>query len=104
MKVTVELPVVSACDAKQCAYNVAAGCHARAITIGDGAHAACDTFFPAKQHTSFHQIRAGVGACTMSACMYNSDYECSADAIRVGVHADHADCLTFAPTSAKPSV
>ncbi|PRP93522.1 DUF1540 domain-containing protein [Enhygromyxa salina] len=98
MKVALELPIVSACDAQRCAYNAAGGCHARAISVGDGAHAACDTFFPSNCRVTSTQVQAGVGACTMRTCRHNVDYECTAEAIRVGVHADHADCLTFDPT------
>lgn len=101
MKVTVELPVVSACAVTRCAYNGAGSCHAQAITVGDGDHPACDAYFPATQHVKSQNIRAGVGACSVSSCRYNTDYKCGADAIHVGVHADHADCLTFERTASK---
>lgn len=95
MKLTLELPDVSACDVEQCAYNVENTCHARAITVGDKIHPACDAFFPAQRHVKARATHAGVGACSVIVCRYNVDYQCDATAIRVGVHKDHADCLTF---------
>lgn len=95
MKVMLEMPNVEACEVTSCAYNVEESCRARAITVGHGIHAACDTFFIASPHASAQQ-QAGVGACKVSACRYNADYECAAPAIRVGLHENHADCTTFA--------
>ena len=96
MKITLEMPNVQACDVRACAYNVDETCHARAITVGDGVHAACDTFFFSNLHTRSNTAhKAGVGACKVTACRYNSDLECSAEAIRVGIHDSHADCMTF---------
>ena len=95
MKMTLEMPNVEACEVTSCAYNVDQLCRARAITVGHGIHAACDTFFVAQPHTRSDQ-HAGVGACKVAACRHNHDYECAAAAIRVGLHQDHADCLTFA--------
>jgi hypothetical protein len=96
MKITLEMSNVQSCDVRACAYNVDEACHARAITIGDGLHAACDTFFFSNVHTrSNTSQQAGVGACKVTACRYNSDLECSAETIHVGVHDKHADCMTF---------
>ena len=97
MKITLEMPDVQACDASSCAYNVEQSCHARAITIGEGIHAACDTFFASDRHAPNTSSRAGVGACKVTGCLHNSDLECSAAAIRVARHDGHADCMTFAP-------
>ena len=97
MRITLEMADVRACDVRSCAYNVAQSCRARAITIGDGLHAACDTFFASDRHARDNARTAGVGACKVTSCRYNSDLECSADAIRVGAHDNHADCMTFAP-------
>ncbi|MFZ9886179.1 MAG: DUF1540 domain-containing protein [Myxococcota bacterium] len=88
------LPVVSMCTVNDCAYNREAQCHAAAITIGDGLHPACDTYFHADKHRG-DDGRAGVGACKIVGCIYNEDFACVADAIEVGHHGDHADCLTF---------
>jgi hypothetical protein len=96
MRITIDMPSVLACEATRCAYNVDQSCHARAITVGDGSHPACDTFFPANEHT--HRAdNAGVGACKVSSCRYNDDLECSASGVRVGIHQGHADCVTFSP-------
>lgn len=97
MHITVEMPGVQACDATSCAYNVNQNCSARAITIGEGLHAACDTFFVAPRHANGNAHHAGVGACKVSGCRHNADFECSAEAIHVGVHGSHADCTTYAP-------
>jgi Domain of Unknown Function (DUF1540) len=94
MKMMIEMPNVEACEVTSCAYNADQACHARAITVGHGIHAACDTFFVAQPHASSDQ-HAGVGACKVAACRHNHDYECAAAAIRVGLHQDHADCMTF---------
>jgi len=97
MKITLEIPAVQACDATPCAYNAEGNCRAVAITVGDGIHAACDTFFASDQHARNVSHAAGVGACKVTGCRYNSDLECSAGAIHVNVHANHADCATFMP-------
>jgi hypothetical protein len=95
MKMTLDMPNVSACDASQCAYNANGTCHARAITIGDGLHAACDTFLVADRIKDPSRA-AGVGACKISACRHNTDYECEARSIRLAAHGDHVDCETLA--------
>ncbi len=40
-----KMPQVTECEMSECAYNKDNACHAMAITIGDGAHPRCDTFF-----------------------------------------------------------
>ena len=97
MKITLEIPVVQTCEATACAYNAGRRCHAVAITVGDGIHPACDTFFASDHPAREGAHTAGVGACKVTGCLYNSDLECSAGAIRVNVHASHADCATFMP-------
>ena len=91
---TLELPQVSECVVRACAYNAGGNCHARAITVGDGVHPGCDTFVESTRHCD-GEAPAGVGACKVSVCIHNRDLECTADAIRVGYHGDHPDCLTF---------
>lgn len=97
MKITLEIPVVQTCEATACAYNAGRRCHAVAITVGDGIHPACDTFFASDRPARGVSHTAGVGACKVTGCLYNSDLECSAGAIHVNVHANHADCATFMP-------
>ncbi|QOY96691.1 DUF1540 domain-containing protein [Massilia sp. UMI-21] len=90
-----DMPVVGACSVAECAYNTDNGCHARAITVGDGVHPGCDTFLVATPHTRDTGRHAGVGACKVSSCQHNDDYECTAEQIAVG-HAGHgACCLTY---------
>lgn len=96
VKLKVLMPAVSGCEVSRCAYNVEDQCHARAITIGDGSHPACDTFLPSSAHARDARGQAGVGACKVSSCAHNRDFECHADSIRVGLHGDHPDCKTFA--------
>jgi hypothetical protein len=94
---TLELPSVADCAVRECAYNMTGSCRARAITIGDGIHPACDTFLrTASEHSDEPDASAGVGACKISGCRHNRSLECSAPSIRVGYHSDHPDCLTFA--------
>ncbi len=96
-KFSIEMPPVNACDVTQCVYNVSNACHARAITVGDGTHAMCDTFFDASPHSKGRQM-AGVGACKVTACSFNNDYECQADGISVGLERNNAICVTFSPS------
>lgn len=97
MKQTIDMPVVQECDAVECAYNNAKSCHAHAITVGDGTHPACDTYFPRAAHVQSHSEQAGVGACKVSSCRHNIDLECSAPLVQIGHHSSHADCFTYAP-------
>lgn len=99
MKVKLELPVIQACDASECAYNLDSKCHARAVTIGGGSHPACDTFISTERDTGRMHVRnrartAGVGACKVSGCRHNVDLECEAEGIEVKKHGAHADCNT----------
>jgi hypothetical protein len=96
MKVSIEMPKVAECDVSDCAYNIQNACHARAITVGDGANAMCDTFFKSSSHTKGN-FSAGVGACKVSACSFNSDFECQADDIAVSVEGGQAMCMTCSP-------
>jgi len=89
-----EMPEVAACDASDCAYNKDGGCHARAITVGDGVHPGCDTFFRSREH-SRRTDGAGVGACKVKTCKHNVDFECQAVEIEVGRRSDSVECLTF---------
>ena len=95
MKLTIEMPTVSECAVTECAYNVAKACHARAITIGDGVHPGCDTFFRAAPHAHDTNRTAGVGACKVTGCTHNDDYECTAPMISVGFKGKDINCLSF---------
>lgn len=86
---------VSECAVSECAYNTGKSCHAIAITIGDGAHPMCDTFFKSSAHGGIKSQTAGVGACKVSSCRHNNDFECSSESIKVGICEDHGDCMTF---------
>ena len=95
MKLQIEMPTVDECAVTHCAYNVSRSCQARAITVGDGIHPACDTYLPGTHHVTDRHQSAGVGACKVEACVHNRDLECEADAIRLTAHSGHADCATF---------
>ena len=97
MRMTLDISAVDSCAVASCAYNVDESCHARAITVGDGLHPGCDTFFRADRHVGHAGATAGVGACKVTNCQHNSDLECGAGTIRVTVHENHADCATYAP-------
>lgn len=94
MKMTVEMPSIRSCSMTECAYNHDQGCHARAITIGDGIHPGCDTFFNCGSHCGSNHT-AGVGACKVANCKHNTDLECQAGEIMVGSDRGGAACTTF---------
>ncbi|HEY8943151.1 MAG TPA: DUF1540 domain-containing protein [Polyangiaceae bacterium] len=96
MRLKIDLPIVSECSVTTCVYNSAQRCHAKAITVGDGDHPACDTFMASGAHAR-SATQAGVGACKVSSCKHNQDFECTAERVQIGNHQDHADCLTFEP-------
>lgn len=89
-----KMPSVSECAIAECAYNSNKACHAIAITIGDGNHPQCDTFFISPKHSGAKE-KAGVGACKVSVCSNNKDFMCSAPSIRVGPEKNQGKCLTF---------
>lgn len=93
MKITLDMPVVTSCEIDDCAYNIQNNCHACAITIGDGVHPGCDTYFSNSMHTHNMAHMAGVGACKVEACKYNDDFECSAESIEVGYEKSGISCL-----------
>jgi hypothetical protein len=95
--IAIDTPVVGECSVAECAYNANNGCHARAITVGDGIHPGCDTFLAATPHSRDTTRHAGVGACKVSPCQHNDDYECTAGQIAVGYAGPGASCLTYLP-------
>lgn len=95
MRMTLEMPVIAECGVNDCAYNMNATCHARAITIGDGIHPGCDTFFAAETTHTKRERLAGVGACKVTGCSHNEDYECTAQRITVGMKGSTVDCLSY---------
>ncbi|MDP5210060.1 MULTISPECIES: DUF1540 domain-containing protein [unclassified Microbulbifer] len=94
MIIATDMPEVSRCAVTQCAYNANDGCHARAITIGNGIDPDCDTFLANSKHTNSART-AGVGACKMENCKFNDDFECSADSIQVGRSGNSNNCLNY---------
>jgi hypothetical protein len=95
MEITLDMPMIDACDVSACSYNLNAACHAKAITIGDGASPGCDTYLHASQHVHNTTLRAGVGACKVGGCQFNSDFECGAGSIRVGGRGEGVFCMTY---------
>lgn len=94
MKMSANMPKVMKCSMRKCAYNNDGGCHARAITIGDGTVPHCDTLFQCGSHCKSRNS-AGVGACKVSGCTHNSDFECQAPRISVGMSKGRVMCKTF---------
>ncbi len=72
MPVTAEMPQVAICSVAKCVYNQDESCHAKAITIGDPAEPACDTFESSAIHAKNTRLLAGVGACKASACGFHA--------------------------------
>lgn len=96
MKITFDMPIVSSCEVSECAYNLESTCNARAITVGDGVHPGCDTYFSNSTHTHEFNRLTGVGACKVTACLHNNEFECSADSIDVGHDKNGVRCLSYA--------
>ena len=95
MNVNIEMPLVTACGAGHCGYNVDLKCHAKAITIGDYLTPGCDTFLDGNRHSKDITRTAGVGACKIAICKFNEDFECTAEQITVGQMRQRINCLTF---------
>ena len=90
-----EMAKILKCEVSDCSYNVEQICHALAITVGDGVHPRCDTFFRSGVKGGDMSCIGGVGACRVSSCTYNNSLECRALEICVGYQGDEVDCLTF---------
>lgn len=97
MTITIQTGEVARCTVPECAYNRAAHCYARAITVGNGDQPLCDTFHSSNEHVPRQSQVAGVGACKVYACRYNDRYQCTAERIYVGYDeaAHYLGCLTF---------
>jgi hypothetical protein len=95
MRISVDLPVIAACNARRCAFNRDAVCHAQAITVGNTVAPSCDTFLDSITH-NHRESKGGVGACKSTHCRYNDDLACSAESVRIGEHQDNVTCDTFA--------
>lgn len=89
------MPIIDECEVTGCAYNLERSCQARAITVGDGIHPACDTYYSRDRHVVNRHPGSGVAACHVEACVHNQDLECQADRIHIASHDGHADCATF---------
>ena len=97
MKMTLEMPVVAACEMHAYAYNADDLCRAAAITIGDGPLPSCDTMAPRTASINPDPaVPAGVGACKVSGCAFNADLRCTAAHITVGLVGISVSCLTYA--------
>lgn len=94
-EICIEMSVVSECAAAECAYNINKACHALAITIGDGIHPGCDTFFNGSGQVKEVGQAAGIGACKTTICKFNDGLECRTDSIRVGHVQNKVNCMTF---------
>ncbi|MGD8862025.1 MAG: DUF1540 domain-containing protein [Myxococcales bacterium] len=92
-----EMPDVGACNVSACAYNGGGECHAKAITIGDGVHPGCDTFFISEREKPDAALRAGVGACKVTGCHHNHKLECTADSVHVTYRNGGPNCATHDP-------
>lgn len=92
---TMTMAKISACQITECSYNKDKGCHALAITIGNGTCPMCDTYTKLGKRGGDPEIMGGVGACKSDTCTFNKALECTASSINVGMHKNHADCLTF---------
>jgi len=96
--ISIIMPLIRECAVSECGYNTKNGCHAKAITIGDGDNPGCDTFFKVSSpsaHAKSEGRIAGVGACKVSGCKFNTDYECMADEITVDTSSRKARCATY---------
>ena len=90
-----KMPTIFDCNMKECAYNAEKNCHAMAITIGSASQI-CDTFMKRAQKGGVMDMVGSVGACKVEGCKFNDSLECMAEGIHIGMHADHAECDTFA--------
>lgn len=97
VKITLEMPQVTKCEAVKCGYNKSGSCHAKAITIGDILSPDCDTYLSTTSPPKLVTTVAGVGACKVRGCKFNKDYECSGDSIQVGLVGKNIRCLTYQP-------
>lgn len=95
MEIMIDMPAVGACSVTECAYNNDSKCHAKAITVGNGAHPGCDTFLGGGVDHTQLRVTAGVGACKVTGCRHNAELECMADSIEVGIQQRVANCLTY---------
>lgn len=93
--ITIEMPVVSECSATECAYNRNRACQARAITVGNGVHAGCDTYCDSTQRAKRSLASAGIGACKMADCKFNDGLECMAPSIQMGRVQKQVNCMTY---------
>jgi hypothetical protein len=93
---TMEMPTVQKCTVSECSYNTDMGCHALAITVGEGVDPQCDTFYKTDHKGGAMDTTGRVGACKDEACRFNKDLECAAPSgINVAIYEGRADCETF---------
>lgn len=92
----IEMAEVAECTIPECVYNRGSRCSARAITVGNGEHPECQTFYSGNHHAPKGGEHAGVGACTVAECRHNDGYNCDADRVYVGYQDNEVACLSFA--------
>ncbi len=92
------MPKVLDCNMTDCSYNKDKICHALAITVGDAACPACDTYAKMMKKGGAMDTTGSVGACKVENCKLNQSLECTAmNGIHVAQHSGHPDCSTFSP-------
>ncbi len=96
MKIHLELTAVEGCSADSCAYDALRRCQASAVTLGDDAHAFCNTFLLGRSHAT-RKASAGVEACKVSSCRHNVGFECATDAVRREANEERVQCVAFSP-------
>jgi hypothetical protein len=92
-----QMPLIMHCEEKECAFNLAAKCHAFAITVGgpEDLRPKCDTFFQTKTQCGKENVFAGVGAGKVLTCMFNEQLLCRAPQVNVQVYNGQAECVTY---------
>ena len=92
-----QMPKITECQVKQCAYNNNSQCHALAVTVGGGLDHVCDTFFEYSGQGGDPNTTGSVGACRCTNCSNNQSLECQASEISVGWKGTDPNCLAFRP-------
>lgn len=84
--------IVMTCLAEECSFNCSEECCAPAIEVGDD-HPRCDTY--TTDEVTVAEKASNVQDCKVMDCHFNSSMDCTAAGVTLGMHADHADCMTY---------
>jgi len=92
---SMEMPRINDCTARDCSYNRTLTCHTPAITVGKQEKQICVTYLKSELPGGDDSVIAGIVACKIYMCLHNRDLVCAAESLQVRLKEGHPVCQTY---------